>query len=180
MLNAPAHPLLFPSRKNLIFLTLLTYIFDISNTFKLERPENIIFYSLDKSIKSYRQMAQNKLNAANLDITVDQWLVMNLINTNPEMSQQEMAARVFKDNASVTRIIELLVNKAYIKRTLLSEDRRRTQLQPTAKGKNLMNKALKVVNTYRRTALKGISETDLKKVRKVLDIMINNCEKHLN
>jgi MarR family transcriptional regulator, transcriptional regulator for hemolysin len=146
----------------------------------MERPENIIFYSLDKGIKSYRQMAQNKLSAAKLDITIDQWLIMNLINANPEMTQQEMAERVFKDNASVTRIIELLVKKNYIKRTWLNEDRRRTQLQATVKGKALMNKALKVVNAYRRIALKGISETDLKKVRKVLDIMIANCEKHLN
>jgi MarR family transcriptional regulator, transcriptional regulator for hemolysin len=146
----------------------------------MERPEDIIFYSLDKGIKSYRQMAQNKLNAAQLDITVDQWLIMNLVNTNPEMTQQEMAARVFKDNASVTRIIELLVKKNYIKRTWLNEDRRRTQLQATVQGKVLMSKALKVVNAYRRIALKGINETDLKKVRKVLDIMINNCEKHLN
>jgi len=146
----------------------------------MKKPEHIIFYDLDKAIKSYRQMAQNKLNSAGLDITVDQWLLMNLINENPEMSQQDMAERVFKDNASVTRIIELLVNKGLIKRTSLKEDKRRTKLQPSAKGITLMNKAGKVANAYRKTALKGIKETDLKQMKKVLDIMSSNCYKHLN
>jgi MarR family transcriptional regulator, transcriptional regulator for hemolysin len=142
----------------------------------VEKPESVIFYYLDKGIKSYRQFAQNRLNESGLNITVDQWLIMNVINEDPEVSQQEIAEKVFKDNASVTRIIELLVKKGYIKRTILNADRRRTKLEVTKKGTELIKEASKVVNAYRRVALKGISEPELKRLRIILDKMITNCE----
>ena len=142
----------------------------------MEKPEKVIFYYLDKAIKSYRQFAQNRLNESGLNITVDQWLIMNVINEDHDVSQQEIAEKVFKDNASVTRIIELLVRKGYVKRTVLAEDRRRTKLEITKKGAELIKETSKVVNAYRRSALKGINETELKKVRSVLDKIILNCE----
>jgi DNA-binding MarR family transcriptional regulator len=143
----------------------------------MEKYEDIIFYTLDKSIKTYRQYAQQKLNSAELGITVDQWLVINMIKQNPELSQQEIAERVFKDNASVTRIIELMVQKDYIKRNVSADDRRRMELIVTLRGKRLLEKAERVVRSYRRDALKGITDKELEAARKVLNKIINNCEK---
>jgi DNA-binding MarR family transcriptional regulator len=142
----------------------------------MQKPGKVIFYYLDKAIKSYRQFAQNRLSESGLNITVDQWLIMNVINEEPEVSQQEIAEKVFKDNASVTRIIELLVKKGYIKRTILNSDRRRTKLEVSKKGSHLLKEASKVVNGYRRAALKGINEMELKRMRITLDKLISNCE----
>lgn len=156
---------------------LLIYLIYQILIYQVEKIESIIFYTLDKSIKVYRQLAQSKLNEAGLDITVDQWLVMNVISEKPEVSQQEIAEKVFKDNASVTRIIDLLVNKGYLKRSASPGDRRRAVLTTGVRGRRLMKAAEKVVMSYRKTALKGISAGDLERMRKILNVIIENCEK---
>ncbi len=142
----------------------------------MEKIEQIIFYALDKSIKTYRQLAQSKLTEARLDITVDQWLVMNVIKEKEGVSQQEIADRVFKDNASVTRIIELLSKKGFIKRHASKSDRRKMTLAITAKGRSLLDQATRVVKNYRKKALKGISDAELRRTRVVLDKITANCE----
>jgi DNA-binding MarR family transcriptional regulator len=141
----------------------------------MEKTEQIIFYSIDRCIKTYRQLAQERLSGAGFDLTVDQWLVMNVVREHPDASQQQIASAVFKDNASVTRIIDLLVTKGYLKRSVLGTDRRKSSLLITAKGKKLMTSASRVVKAYRTMALKGVSQSDLDKVRSVLNKIIDNC-----
>ena len=76
----------------------------------MEQLNDIIFYHLDKGIRTYRQFAQKQLKKAELDLTIDQWLVLKAINDNRNLSQKDIAATVLKDEASVTRIIELLLS----------------------------------------------------------------------
>jgi MarR family transcriptional regulator, transcriptional regulator for hemolysin len=74
----------------------------------MQSVSSVIFYKIEKAIKSYRQLAQKKLREAGLRITVDQWLALNCLKDAPILSQKELAAILFKDEASVTRIIRLL------------------------------------------------------------------------
>jgi hypothetical protein len=80
-----------------------------------DRIANTLFYALERAIKTYRQFAQEQIAAAGIDITIDQWLVLKTLRDNPDITQQ-IGVRVFKDFASITRIIQLLVTKGFIKR----------------------------------------------------------------
>ncbi len=155
------------------------HIFDISNIdVSMKKVEQVIFYTLDRSIKTYRQLAQSRLSESKLDITVDQWLVMNVVKEDPGCSHQDISDRVFKDNASVTRMIELLVNKGFMKRVVSKGDRRKTLLAISPSGKRLMSSASRVVESYRKAALKGISAAELEKTRRVLEKITANCHKN--
>lgn len=140
----------------------------------MDKLDNVIFYTIEKAIKSYRRHGQKKLKENGLKITIDQWLVIKNIMDNPGISQQEIAERVFKDNASVTRIIELLFKAKYIKRSVNKADRRKTNLLVTEEGINLVNDVYKVVLDYRAAALKGISKQDIDTTYKVLSAIIAN------
>lgn len=141
----------------------------------MENLDEIIFYSLERSIKTYRQFAQRNINLSDSDITIDQWLVMKSILENSELKQNEIAVKVFKDAASVNRIIDLLIKKEYLSRKVHDEDRRRTSLQVTKKGKDILSKVQVVINKNRASALKGINEKDLKIMRDVLSKITYNC-----
>ncbi len=80
----------------------------------MEKLSDIIFYTLERSIKTYRQFAQKNITGGGFNITIDQWLVLKTIQENSTISQQQLDAKVFKDFASVTRIIELLVKNGYL------------------------------------------------------------------
>lgn len=142
----------------------------------MENLEQIIFYTVDKAIKTYRQFAQRRLYEAGLDITIDQWLVVKALMEKPDISQLEIAGKVFKDAASVTRIIDLLVKKNYLQRTAHSSDRRRFALEVTAQGQELMKSVAKVVAQNRKIALNHISENQLEQTRKTLLTITKNCQ----
>ncbi|MBD0377678.1 MAG: MarR family transcriptional regulator [Flavisolibacter sp.] len=143
----------------------------------MEKLEKVIFYTLDKAIKTYRQFAQRRFTENGLDITIDQWLVLNAIADNPEISQLEIADQVFKDAASVTRIIDLLIKKNYLEREAHDQDRRRFKLQLTKEGKDLLKSLQKIVNQNRAIALEGIDDENLKLTRGTLLTIIDNCQK---
>lgn len=141
----------------------------------MENLEEIIFYSLERSIKSYRQFAQRNINFSGSDITIDQWLIMKSVLENSELKQNEIAEKVFKDAASVNRIIDLLIKKGYLLRKVHDDDRRRTSLKVTKKGKDILSKVQVVINKNRASALNGIDEKNLKIMRDVLSKITYNC-----
>jgi DNA-binding MarR family transcriptional regulator len=143
----------------------------------VEKLDGIIFYTMDKAIRTYRQYAQKQLKKAGFSITIDQWLIIKGILENPGMSQQELAKIVFKDNASVTRMIELLVKGEYLKRTSHSTDRRRENLVVTAAGKKVIADVRKIVLKNRAKALDGIDQKRVEAMKDVLQSIIDNCEK---
>ena len=142
----------------------------------MEKLDSVLFYYIEKAIKSYRQFAQRELKSAGLSITVDQWLTLNCLFENPDISQKELAERVFKDNASITRIIELLVKGKYLKRTINKEDRRKFNLSITELGHETIASASAIVEEYRNSALKGIGIAKEDHVKTVMKTIIKNCQ----
>ncbi len=142
----------------------------------MEKLDTILFYSIDRSIRSYRQFAQKQIKNAGYTITIDQWLIIKCILENPTISQNRIGELVFKDNASVTRIIELLVQANYLERTSDKNDRRRFKLKVTELGVNTINSVQKIVNKNRSKALKGLSKEEINFTQKVLDKIYENCK----
>lgn len=137
----------------------------------------VIFYTIEKAIKSYRKFAQKRIDQANIDITIDQWLVLNCLSKNENISQNKLAEIIFKDVASVTRIIDLLVKKEYLTRSFHSSDRRRFNLTITNKGDAIIRQASQIVNENRSAALENISDEEVNLADQILQKLIANCEK---
>jgi len=142
----------------------------------LENLNHILFYTIEKSIKSYRQFAQRQITAAGFDITIDQWLVLKTIGEDSTATQQQMALKVFKDMASMTRIVELLVRKNYLLREFNTSDRRRFDLELTATGKNLLQQIQPLIVSNRSTALNGISDENLQILQSELEKITSNVQ----
>lgn len=141
----------------------------------VEKLKDIIFYNMDKAIKSYRMYAQKRLKENGFKITIDQWLIIKVILENPSITQQDIAKKVFKDNASVTRIIELLIKSKYLEKEVNLNDRRKSNLSVTDEGKSIIEKVQSLVLDNRKNALEKVSENELKTMNLVLKKIITNC-----
>lgn len=141
----------------------------------MEKLNSIIFYNIDKAIRAYRNYAQRQLKAHGYTITIDQWLIIKAILENPGITQNEIGDLVFKDNASVTRIIDLMVKSEYIIRKVHPEDRRKTQLEVTDSGVKVIKEVQNIVEKNRKTALKGISNNELEVMYSALLKISENC-----
>ena len=142
----------------------------------MEKLTSVFFYQLEGAIKAYRQFAQSNLRRHGHNITIDQWLVLKSVSDNPDMTQSELAEAVFKDKASVTRIIDLLVKGNYLKRSEHDTSRRRFKLTLTDHGKKIMKSVIPVIRNNRELALKGLTKRDIENADKLLRRIITNCE----
>ena len=144
----------------------------------VSRLEQIPFYIIEKAIKSYRQLAQRNIRLVNKQITIDQWLILKTIEDNPDITQREIAQYVFKDHASITRMIDLLVKKGYLERSVYAEDRRRFGLELTSEGKMTKEALMPIILQNRAAALKGLTENEMISLRNILQKIIDNCTKN--
>lgn len=141
----------------------------------MEKLNSIIFYNIDKAIRSYRNYAQRQLKANGFTITIDQWLIIKAILENPGITQNEIGDLVFKDNASVTRIIDLMVKSEYVIRHIHAEDRRKTNLEVTESGIKIIKDVQKIVEGNRKKALDNVTKEELEIMNNALLKISENC-----
>lgn len=137
---------------------------------------SIIFYQIEKAIKRYRTYGQKQINKAGFDITIDQWLLLKTIAENKTLTQREIGEIIFKDFASVTRMIEILVKKGYLTRSFHNKDKRLKTLNITDKGNILLLELQTVISQNRAKALENIEESELENMTNSLQMIINNCQ----
>ncbi|WP_394774205.1 MarR family winged helix-turn-helix transcriptional regulator [Flavobacterium sp.] len=143
---------------------------------KQKTPTGTVLYSIEQAIKEYRKVCQKNIQKIVNDITVDQCLVLIILNDNEKISQIEIAKLIFKDNASITRIIELMVKKDYLTRQVDEFDKRKTKLIITEKGKKTVVLLTPVFKLNRETALNGVSGEEIELLDKILNKIISNCK----
>lgn len=134
------------------------------------------FFKIDTTIKKIRQSLQKKLDDAQLDITVDQWVLLDHIYRSQKngISQNELAEMTVKDAPTVTRIIDLLVKKGLAERSMAENDRRRFNISLTADGEKKFHDAFPIVAEVRRKGWGDLSENDYQTFVRILDSIYNN------
>ena len=140
------------------------------------RLQDVIFYSLESAIKAYRRFAQSRFNAAGVDITIDQGMVLKTIHDSPDITLQQVGVVVFKDFASVTRIVQLLEQKGLLRRKPHPTDKRRSKLLLTSAGEAAIRRSTSIAQANRRHALKGVSAEEVEQLRALLNRITENCE----
>jgi DNA-binding MarR family transcriptional regulator len=143
---------------------------------KEKNPTGTVLYTIEQTIKEYRKICQKNIQKIVTDITVDQCLVLIILNENSGISQIEMAKLIFKDNASITRIIDLMVKKDYLTREINDLDKRKTRIVITEKGKRTIVALTPIFKLNRKTALDGLSSDEIELVDRILHRIILNCK----
>lgn len=142
---------------------------------KDQKLEDVLYYLLEKTNKVIRRYSQVRFSEAGLEITVDQWLVLKKISDSERITQIELANAIFKDRASITRILDLLLEKKLVRKDAGS-DRRAYELTLTAAGEKFMEQALLIVKSIRRKGIESMTEKEQEQFRTSLEKIIRNLE----
>jgi DNA-binding MarR family transcriptional regulator len=138
-------------------------------------PNQTVLYTAEQAIKVYRRLCQQNIDQVMPNLTVDQGLTLMVLNSRPALTQQRLAELVFKDKASITRIIELLVQKALLARTEHPADRRKSALSLTDRGRQTLAQLSDTIRLNQQTALRGLSEAEVAQCDATLRKIIANC-----
>lgn len=143
---------------------------------EFKNPTGTVLYSIEQAIKEYRKLAQSNISQIIQDITIDQCLVLIILNNDSTSSQTEIAKLIFKDYASITRMIELMVRNEYLVRRVNESDRRKFKLEITEKGKNALELLTPKIKENRQRALFGLSSQEIDQLESLLQKIISNCK----
>lgn len=133
-------------------------------------------FLLDRTARKVKQYAQQQFKTGEFDVTVDQWLVLKNLSENELLSQTELANLVFKDNPTLTRIIDLLCKKGYVDRVPHPQDRRSFQLHLTAAGLAKVSDLRPKILEIREKAWENLTGKDFEEFKRILDTIYQNLD----
>ena len=137
---------------------------------------NSYSFLLDRTARRVKQYAQQKFKELALNVTVDQWLVLKHLYEHDSMKQNELAEILFKDNPTLTRIIDLLCEKELVVRKQHPTDRRSFHVALTRQGKKKVEQMKPKIQKIRLKAWEGLSKDDFVQFKKVLDTIYGNLQ----
>jgi len=98
--------------------------------------------------------------ASGYDITPVQFAALDTIAANPGIDQAGVAAKISYDRATIGGVIDRLVQKGAVERTVSKHDRRARAVTLTADGHRLLNEVLPIVISLQNDLLPGLSQEE--------------------
>lgn len=142
----------------------------------MKEPYNQYSLLLDRTARKVKWYAQKRFKELGLDMTVDQWMVMKLASENEELSHKELAAQMYKDMPTVTRIVDILCNKGLVERVQGSDDRRVSVLRLTEAGRAKVSASKNQIRPIRLKAWEGLDEKDFGEFNRILNRIYENLK----
>ena len=118
----------------------------------------------------------DKLQENGINITPEQFLVLDILWKEQSLSQQKIADIIQKDKNSVTKIIDSLEKKNLVRREVDKHDRRINKIELTDEAVALEKLTTEVAINFMNDVVKGIDNKDLDTFVNVMRQIKNNLE----
>lgn len=136
---------------------LMSYIEEIEQLFRL--------------IKSGKK---SKLQQSGIDMTVEQWVILEQLKQTPGITQKQLAKETEKDPAAIMRTLNLLELREVVQRKNPPGNKRDHNIFLTEKGKALLHKLWPTSIDIRAQGTKGLTADEMKAFLRILAAMKEN------
>ncbi len=127
-----------------------------------------------------RCLSSQTFNEKKFPVTPEQFLILSLLVENKELYQRQISEITLKDRANVSRIINILENKGYVKRTDDSNGRKIHKITVTEKGKELADFITPTTMELRKIITKDIKTDELEFFLEIMDKIYRNIRDKVN
>ena len=141
---------------------------------QLTKQSAVSGFTIERTAKRMRLRFKRMLKEANVDVTIDQWVILQLLDQQNGLSQFQIASETNKDAPTVTRIIDLICQKELVERIPDTNDRRKFNIYLTTKGHQKIAQIKPIVSTFRKLGWKNIKEEDINQMMQTLNAIFYN------
>ena len=131
---------------------------------------------IDRTLRVIKQQFLQVFKELNLDVTTEQWVLIDFLSQNDGVSQTELANGSFKNAPTISRIIDLLRKKGLVVKEQSSKDKRQYLVFLTDNGKSLHKKAYPKVQEFRKKGWEGLSYKDFESLEKIMNKIFHNFD----
>jgi MarR family transcriptional regulator for hemolysin len=134
----------------------------------MEDINDVILFQIDKTSKVSKLYSQREFDKLDFGITIEQWILLKIIEESGQLSQKELAEKSLRDPASITRTLDILQKKGYITREAVENNRRQYHIILSNEGAQFVKKHMKVVKEHRAKSTEGFTTEEVELLRSML------------
>ncbi len=134
------------------------------------------YFQIELTARKIRQYGQSILKSLGIDITIEQWLVLNVINENESINQIDVGEILVKDKPTISRMVNHLEKKGLITKIPSSKDSRKVELNISKKGKTMINDIYPTIEKIRFKGLNELSQEEIKNIENILEKIQKNLD----
>jgi DNA-binding MarR family transcriptional regulator len=138
--------------------------------------EDTLGYLVSKAHQFMKNYFTTLLKQNNLDITIEQWAVLNIVDAFPDAAQTDIARITQTDKANILRMVDLLEKKDFITRSRDQNDRRVQRIRLTPAGKAMLKTVIPIAQEVNRMSSAGITPQEFELLKKLLRQVRSNVE----
>lgn len=143
----------------------------------MKEEDNKIGYYLERTTRIVKLNFHQEFKNNGINLTPEQWVILDLLNNENGLSQSILAEQSFKDAPSISRILDVLSSKGYIVRRASTKDRRKFEIFLTKNGAEIVQKAIPVVNELRARSWEGLNKHDYDTFIKIVNKVFQNFDR---
>ncbi|TKD57931.1 MarR family winged helix-turn-helix transcriptional regulator [Flavobacterium sp. ASW18X] len=114
-----------------------------------------IYFQIELTARKIRQYGQNVLRSHGINMTIEQWLVLNVVNENEAINQIEVGELLVKDKPTISRMVNHLEKQGYVIKSVSASDSRKAELRVSKEGKKMIDNLYPIIEKIR---FKGLNE----------------------
>ncbi len=115
--------------------------------------------------------------ASRFGLTIPQWRIVAVLGRFPGLSAREVADKTAMDKVAVSRAVGRLRAAGYIDHKLASDDRRRSVLELSPSGRELLGQVAPLAKAYEEKLLDGLSGEDRDHLERALSRLLQRARK---
>jgi DNA-binding MarR family transcriptional regulator len=140
----------------------------------MQAEKNKIGYYLERTTRVVKLNFHQAFKNEGLNLTPEQWVVMDLLYACNGLSQSDLAEQSYKDAPSISRIIDTLSKKNYVQRRPAAGDRRKFEIFLTADGYKTVEHLRPIVNELRNRSWENLSKEDYDQFLRIINQVFEN------
>jgi len=140
-------------------------------------------YMLGMTLRVFKIRMVTECKKKEIELTLEQFVILNMLNSNCDLIQQDLANHLQKDKSIIVRQIDSLIDDQYVVRLTNKEDKRKKNLILTKKGFDRLNEMEGIASEVSKKLLTGVTDSELEIFKSVLMKIQENGdaeEKHFN
>ena len=116
---------------------------------------------------------------ADYDITPEQWVVLQIVSKEKNLSQQDLSTRLEKDKNSTKALVDRLIKKGLLMRQRSADDKRLYQLKATGSGLALAEKIAPLDSTFMQEVEGNVTGEELSMFMQTLRKLEKNITQNI-
>lgn len=146
----------------------------LTDIIKMTDIHDSLGHLLSKGSRLLNNRITQNFHAAGLNITREQYTLLNYLWDKDGLNQRDIADICSKDKTSITRQLEVMEKNGLLTRNTDSVDRRIKRIYLTKYAREVKISADKIVHDTFDEVLEGVSENDIKICKDVLEKIQEN------